>query len=149
MLQLQIARDEVAEKDAAAAPVGEGVEELRGDAVLIVQNAHTVALELPATHEGEGIGIVAPDLDALPALLEVVPEKALAERDKIRGEAPAHLIRGPLEDRGVDLLVQRGRDAKGVAPVPPRDRGEDERRRIQAIPVFLHDRPPAGRPRPA
>ena len=136
--KLQIARRETGEKNAPPVPVGQRMKEFAGDAVLIVQDAQAVPLQFPAAHEGERIGVVPAHAHRFRTLFEIIPEESLPERhEEIREMSPevAHRL---LQDLRIDRFGQGRRDAEGVAPVPARDRREDQRRRIQAIPFPVH-----------
>ena len=139
VFQLQIMRRQIAEKHAAAVPVRHRVEALHGDAVVVIEDAEAVPAQLAPAHERERVGVVLLHLQAAAALLQVIPEEALPERHEKGRKPPPHVIHGALQDFRVDRVPERRGDAELIAPVPSRDRGENQCRRVQAIPFLLHE----------
>ena len=138
VLQAQIAGGQGLQIAHSPGAVGEGVEELHRDPVLEVHDPQAAGTELLLLHQGQGVGIVLPDLWRGWQLLQIIPEDAGPQPHVHGREAGSQLLHRPLEDGGVHGLGQGGRDPEHVDPAPMADGGKDQSGVVQPHPVFTH-----------
>ena len=102
----EVDRKQRAEEGQGPRPVAQGVEYLKGDALLIVEKPHQPAVVLPKAHRLAGVGHVGADKGARGVVgLEIVPEQALLDAHPEPGEAGHGPVHRPLEGRRVHLPV--------------------------------------------
>ena len=143
----EIDRQQGAEQGQSPRPVGQGVEDLQGDAVSVVKEADEPAVVLLETHRLAGVAHVLLHEGAGGVVgLKVIPEKAPADVDPEAGEPGHGLVDGPLESVRVHHVRHHRRKAVDGGVVLLLDGGIHHGGVVQTVPlIFLfsgHDHAP-------